>query len=107
MSVIRDRSNESGRVLFTIFRQARSYGNCLVLFCETSSGKCAELACELSMTCFLSVYSESHIPPVLPKASCTFLFCAMFACDFPILVNGRECQCPIGKAAKFQCPANI
>jgi len=81
MAIVWYRSDESGRVLFIAFSQACSYGNRLVLLCETSSSECAELAYELSMICSFVAWSTCFIPPVFPKASCTFLFCAMFACD--------------------------
>jgi hypothetical protein len=50
MAIVWDRSDKSGRVLLIAPSQACSYGDCLVLLCETSSSKCAELTYELSVT---------------------------------------------------------
>jgi hypothetical protein len=44
MAIVWYRSDKSGRVLFVAPGQACSYGDRLVLFCETSCSKCAELA---------------------------------------------------------------
>ena len=79
MAIVWYGSDESGRGLFIAPSQACSYGDCLVLLCETSCSECAELPYELLVMCFFN--SNIYIPPVLPKASCTFLFCAMLACD--------------------------
>jgi hypothetical protein len=104
MAIVWYGSDESGRVLFVAPSRARSYGNCLVLLCETGSGKCAELAYDLLVKYLSSTCTNIAIPPVLPKASCTFLFCAMFACD---CFQFNRSESPIGNVAKFRCPASL
>jgi len=92
MAIVWYRSDESGCVLFVGSSQACSYGNCLVLLCETGSSKCAELAYGLLVMCFLRRVAMFTYHQSYQRHPVLFFFAP---CLHVIAFNPSESPCKI------------